>query len=267
VLLIAFIVGIANALARGEQPDCHCFGAIHSAPVGRGQVARNVGLGAVALFVVATGPGPSIDGWIASRNGAELAAGALTVAALGLAWFGLQSWVENRRLREALEEARDIARAVPPGLPAGASAPEFAIRDGGDRQLTLEGLRSRGRPIALVFMRPGCGPCATQVPEFVRWQESLGERLSIGLVGLGALERFEEAASRLHANLSEVLARDGDLARETDELAEVLTAYRIRATPSAVIVNPEGTIASATVDGRPAIEGLIRLALSRRTQT
>jgi hypothetical protein len=86
-------------------------------------------------------------------------------------------------------------------------------------------------------------------------------------VGLGALERFEEAASRLHANLSEVLARDGDLARETDELAEVLTAYRIRATPSAVIVNPEGTIASATVDGRPAIEGLIRLALSRRTQT
>ena len=34
ILLAAFIVGIARALSRGEQPDCHCFGQIHSAPAG-----------------------------------------------------------------------------------------------------------------------------------------------------------------------------------------------------------------------------------------
>src|SRR5579864_2588346 len=26
LLLLGFIAGIARALARGEQPDCHCFG-------------------------------------------------------------------------------------------------------------------------------------------------------------------------------------------------------------------------------------------------
>src|ERR1044072_50194 len=36
LLLLAFIGGIPNALRHGTQPDCHCFGQIHSAPAGRG---------------------------------------------------------------------------------------------------------------------------------------------------------------------------------------------------------------------------------------
>ncbi|MGH2785663.1 MAG: MauE/DoxX family redox-associated membrane protein, partial [Actinomycetota bacterium] len=33
-LLAAFIVGIAVNIAQGRRPDCHCFGQLHSAPVG-----------------------------------------------------------------------------------------------------------------------------------------------------------------------------------------------------------------------------------------
>jgi hypothetical protein len=61
-----------------------------------------------------------------------------------------------------------------------------------------------------------------------------------------------------------VYERDPVLAEEADELNGVLAAYRLTATPSAVLVTPEGTIASATVDGRLAIEALIRLAVTRR---
>ncbi len=32
-LLGLFVVGIAISMARGEAPDCHCFGQIHSEPL------------------------------------------------------------------------------------------------------------------------------------------------------------------------------------------------------------------------------------------
>jgi hypothetical protein len=33
-LLVLFIVAIAVTLARGRKPDCHCFGQLHSKPIG-----------------------------------------------------------------------------------------------------------------------------------------------------------------------------------------------------------------------------------------
>ena len=33
-LLFAFIAGISFNLALGRKPDCHCFGQIHSSPIG-----------------------------------------------------------------------------------------------------------------------------------------------------------------------------------------------------------------------------------------
>src|SRR4051794_17357546 len=40
-LLLAFTGAIVNALARGDAPDCGCFGALQSAAVSRRQVVRN----------------------------------------------------------------------------------------------------------------------------------------------------------------------------------------------------------------------------------
>ena len=49
-LLLVFVAGISYALLRGRTPECHCFGQLHSAPVGlptlrafqraQGEVAR-----------------------------------------------------------------------------------------------------------------------------------------------------------------------------------------------------------------------------------
>src|SRR5450755_1312192 len=33
-LLLVFVVGISSNLARGRAPDCHCFGQLHSEPIG-----------------------------------------------------------------------------------------------------------------------------------------------------------------------------------------------------------------------------------------
>src|ERR1700691_4055383 len=39
-LLVVFIVGISVVLAQGRRPDCHCFGQLHSTPVGSGTLLR-----------------------------------------------------------------------------------------------------------------------------------------------------------------------------------------------------------------------------------
>lgn len=63
VLLVMFIAGIAIALARGKQPDCRCFGALHSAAVGRKTIARDAALAAAAAVVAIDGPGTGVSHW------------------------------------------------------------------------------------------------------------------------------------------------------------------------------------------------------------
>src|SRR4051794_1532261 len=88
VLLVAFTGAIVNALARGEAPDCGCFGALQSAAVGRRQVIRNAVLAALAVFVVAEGPGTAI-----AEDGASPAIVlVLAAAAPALLPLSLQLW-------------------------------------------------------------------------------------------------------------------------------------------------------------------------------
>lgn len=75
VLLVVFSVAIAVSLARGREPDCHCFGQLHSAPAGPTVLLRNVALAAVAGFVV-------VGGWDDAGTSAVAWAGALSDAAL-----------------------------------------------------------------------------------------------------------------------------------------------------------------------------------------
>src|SRR4029079_10513856 len=51
-LLAIFIGLIARSVIRGEKPNCHCFGQLHSTPVGWTTLARNAGLAAIAGLVL-----------------------------------------------------------------------------------------------------------------------------------------------------------------------------------------------------------------------
>src|SRR5438067_5236656 len=54
-LLLLFVGGIGYNLARGRQPDCHCFGQLHSAPAGWPTLLRNLVLATIAGLVVVFG--------------------------------------------------------------------------------------------------------------------------------------------------------------------------------------------------------------------
>src|SRR3954466_9615660 len=264
VLLVAFMVAIVNGLARGNAPDCNCFGRLHSAPAGAGQVVRNAVLAGLAALVIVAGPGWVSDLGSAAGEASKVLALLLGASTLALLVVSVRLWRERRRLRAELGGLRRIANAVPPGLAVGALAPEFAVRGANGDTVTLHDLRSRGKPVALIFGAPGCGPCSALAPDLPRWGEALAGNVTLGLIGIHTYLRYDEAAVRNGSTLREVYESDPELAAESDELFELFDAYRLMATPAAVLVTPEGTIASATVDGKPAIEALIRLAAARR---
>ncbi|MCA1682722.1 MAG: peroxiredoxin family protein [Actinobacteria bacterium] len=249
VLLVAFIAGIVRALSRGQTPDCHCFGQLHSAPAGRGTLARNALLALLAALVALRGPGPTIDGWVAARTAAELVAVGASVAAALLAAVALRLWLDNRRLRR--DSARGHSHAVSP-LPVGAPAPGFSLLDLHGQKVTLESLLARGCPLALVFISPTCGPCQTLLPDLGRWQTVLANDLTVAVVSGGSSEENRPAAEE--HGVSQVLLQ---------QKWEVMEAYGVEATPAAVIVSADGTVASAPAEGAFTIEPLVRLTLRR----
>ncbi|MEJ7786711.1 MAG: TlpA disulfide reductase family protein [Solirubrobacteraceae bacterium] len=254
VLVLVFIAGIGRALARGEAPDCHCFGQIHSAPAGRGTLARNAVLAGLAGVVLWRGPGPSFGMWAEARTSAELVAVVATIAAVVLAATTLGLWRQRRTLRSALTKALEEIAALPPGLPVGTPAPTFALPDLDGEVITLESLCSRGLPVALIFMSTNCGGCHLLLPDLGRWQATLGDRVTLAVLSMGGVE--ENRPTFGEHGISDVMVQ-GDGLQEMND-------YRVQVTPTAIVVNPDGTIGSAPAVGAVTIEPLVRVMLRRQ---
>lgn len=267
LLLGCFAALIGRALIRGEQPDCHCFGQIHSAAAGPKALLRNLALGGLAVFVAAAGwhdPGLSATGWVGSLSATQVAGligGALLGSAVALlGWFSLQLLRQQGRLLlriEALEnspgspQADASAPQMPAGLHVGTPAPEFALKTTDGESFSLQTLRERERPIVLIFSDPQCGPCEALLPEVARWQEEYALTVSVALISRGEVDVNE--ARRLEHGLKLMLL---------EEEREVSHAYRAYGTPSAVIVTPDGLIASALARGAHEIRVTVAQAAS-----
>jgi len=252
LLLLAFMAGIANALRKGEQPDCHCFGQIHSAPAGKSTLIRNGILLAAALVVAIGGSGPAIDDWVSARSAAELVAvgvGILAIAALAYVWTLRK---ENQQLAKNLDIAhRAGATGGRFGLPVGTMAPVFQLPDLSGENVTLNDLLAPDRPILLMFMSPMCGPCHAMLPKLRQWQDTLRDRLTIAVISTGTAEQNQSIAEE---GIEHVLLQ---------EELEVNEAFSVRATPSALVVARDGFIASHVGETEQAIEPLVRAALRR----
>src|SRR5262249_43464272 len=93
-LLLTFTTAIAVSLARGKRPDCHCFGQLHSAPVGPLTVVRNALLLAGAGLIVWRGresPGLNPLEWTSSLSWPQTA-GLISAAAL-LFVLTVEGWI------------------------------------------------------------------------------------------------------------------------------------------------------------------------------
>jgi len=260
-LLVLFIAGISYNLALGRRPNCHCFGQIHSAPIGPGTLVRNFVLLAVATFIVVEGgryPSPSAFAWL----GAMTTAGRLTLATdlilfaliLIQAWFTMHLIRQNGRIITRLRAVEaplgiDGAALVDEhaGLYVGTKAPGFALGslDGG--MVTLNELCDRGLPVMLIFSHPGCGPCAQLMPEVVDWQRNHSEKITIALITKGTDQ--ENRAKHAEYGLRNILL-EGD--------SNISEGYQVGATPGALLVGKDGIVASRVAFGAENIRTLFK---------
>jgi thiol-disulfide isomerase/thioredoxin/uncharacterized membrane protein YphA (DoxX/SURF4 family) len=266
-LLLLFVAGIGANLARGREPECHCFGQLHSAPAGWKTLARNAALAVLAGFLVWQGwngnVGPSTIAWLGelSALGLLALAGGLLVLALlgGQWWFLLHLLRQNGRLLVRIEALEGGALPSTPsqngyarteGLPVGTSAPLLTLRNLQGEKVKLDSKLRLDKPAMILFTDPDCGPCNALLPEVGRWQHEHGRKLAITLVSRGDTE--ENRAKTQEHGLKDVLLQEDWEASE---------GFRVRGTPSAVLVSLDGTIGSPVAGGPEAIRRLLAHAV------
>ena len=55
LLMVTFIGGMLIQMIKGEAPDCHCFGQVHSEPVGPKSLIRNILIGILPVVLLISG--------------------------------------------------------------------------------------------------------------------------------------------------------------------------------------------------------------------
>jgi thiol-disulfide isomerase/thioredoxin/uncharacterized membrane protein YphA (DoxX/SURF4 family) len=245
LLLGLFVLAISVNLARGQTHDCHCFGQLYSRPLGWPTLVRNIIFALAAGFVLwetTLAPSPDIVSTLAALSvvGWELL---ITGVAIIVALF---LYIQHRH-RVAL-----AAEVGPEGLPIDSIAPDFELPayHGGTKSLA-QLLESR-KPLLLLFTSPHCGPCIVIFKEIKEWQEAHKDQLTIAVITRGTVkDNFVNVARN---SLGEVL-----LQKER----EVGEKYGGLATPTGVVVSPDGRIASRVAMGAAEIRTLLDNVLGK----
>ncbi len=270
VLLVLFIIAISANLSLGRNPDCNCFGQLHSEPIGASTLIRNVILTLIAGLVVWQAVAHGNVGADAATLISTLSAFqvfvviALLVLAVVIAlvgWLLMQVMTQQGNLLtrlESLEEHNGVGEANQKpvvGLPVGEEAPDFALPEIFSGQtITLRDLlpsdNSR-KPVVLTFSSPNCGPCKAMIPDYVEWNKRYGHKATMVMVTQGTAE--ENRAKFADFDQKPLVLLQEDM--------EVAQAYRVRGTPSAVAIRFDGSIHEEIAQG----EGDIKVLLEELT--
>jgi thiol-disulfide isomerase/thioredoxin len=269
-LLLVFIADISYNLAHGRRFHCHCFGRLYSAPMGPSALARNTFLALLAALVIWFGRGStclSATSWFMAWSLAQrvtLIAAVIAVALMaGEGWLLLHTLRQQGRLLLRIERVEshltqegmvvEMSEQTQPliGLPVGTKAPAFSGRSLDDETISLDILRTIGKPIILVFVNPTCAPCSVFLPEVGRWQRDYADQLIMSLISRGSIEDNRAKAFKHHITRL-VLQRDNEIDR----------LYGVDRTPSAVLIDLEGFIDSPLAVGAEPIRALVARAAS-----
>ncbi|MFD4351112.1 MauE/DoxX family redox-associated membrane protein [Nocardia sp. NPDC058519] len=245
LLLTVFTAAIVRLLLRGEHPNCSCFGAVSAGPIGPATLVRNGLLVMLAALVT-----------VGALRYPQVPAGLPAEASVGLALIAVLAMVllwtlgELGELRRRVDE-QALSTLGAEGLPVGAVAPEFELLAVEGGRISLESLLAPGKAVLLVFVHPGCELCAALARELPRWQSRVREALTIVLVGNGDLTEHAAWGRAQEVGDIPVLVQQGN---------EAALRYRVRGTPSAVLIGADGRVAGAVARGAIAVRELITSA-------
>ena len=260
LLLTVFIGGMIWQLAKGNAPDCHCFGAIHSEPVSKKSLIRNIVFALLAFFLILQG----IDGQglglteLNSEMAIQLFLGLATIGLLGAVVYYLKKISEQQtqimRRIEVLElissDGKEVERenvgSINDRLPIGARIPEFELKDLNGKTVSSKNLFDNQKPALLFFVSPTCNPCGALLPEIEQWQEDLKDKVEFIYVSNG--NAVENVAKFGGKNFKRILLQ------EDREVAEF---FKSNWTPAAIFINFKGVVGSYPAVGDAAIRELV----------
>lgn len=264
ILLLSFIGGMIWQIVQGRAPDCHCFGQIHSEPVGKKSLARNIGFALLTIVLIAVGQkNQGLD--LANTNSGMLEMVLiLALVVLGVVLLGYLIKLtdqQNEIVRRLglLEFAtgdidpvsRDDAGDPSDGLPIGAPLPEFAIPDLDGKIVHFDHLLSGRKPFLFLFVGPECSPCEELIPEIKEWEAQLSDKLKFVFISHGQV-----AANKI---------KFGDRSRTVlvEPKRDFAESVNAKWTPTALFVDSDGNIASHIAPGDIAIRRLVEQIKSR----
>lgn len=232
VLFVSYLVVIVRALGFDYPVTCSCFGRLGLGEVTRRTAVRNVLLVVLALLAVWSATAPdSVVARLATARAETwlwLALVVLTVAVVVATFGGTKGGplASPTATDEAAEgELVDYARQP---------LPYASLEDETGRSLPLTTLISQGATM-LVFVSPGCGPCATPIERIPAWDELLGPvrvRAVVSMPLEAALGSVPHLAERILHDPQATLARIFGIG-----------------TPGAVLLGGDGLLAGGPVQG------------------
>lgn len=244
VVLLVFVIAISVNLARGHTHDCHCFGQLYSRPLGWPTLARNLVFAFAATFVFWQSQAQGTSDIVTTLATLTLSEWIVLIAAVVVA-VAIMVYLARRGRKAAA-----VPAPLQEGLPVNSEAPAFEVAAYRGGTISLAELLADEKPVLLIFTNPKCGPCVFLFEEIKDWQHEHSEQLTIALLSMGTIkENFVNVARN---SLGQVLLQKN---REVAEL------YRANVTPTAVVVNPEGKIASPLAAGADEIRKLLTTVL------
>jgi hypothetical protein len=218
-LLLLFSTAIGAGLSLDYSLECRCFGQLGEARLGWRTLLRNVVLAGLAAFVVAShrsGDASSAPAWIGAQTD-ELIVGLAVCLALAAAAFLVR---RRSRHRPAVGEPAPVRL--------------FRTIDGDAIDVQAAG------GTLLVFWDVTCTACEQMLPHLSSLDFARGSEISrVIVVSSDTVETIRGAGLALP------VARD-----EGHALAR---AFRIPGKPAAVLLDPEGRIASDVILGTASI--------------
>lgn len=181
--------------------------------------------------------------------GSAVAAGAEAVRALVARAVGLPALHElpaGGRVHGNGHAAAEPIRLARPGIRK--PAPEFSLPDLTGRSINL--LDFRGGKILVLFWNPGCGYCQRMLPDLKAWEA----RPPIGAPKLVVVSTGTVEDNQAMGLQSPVLLDDG---------FTIGTRFGVNGTPTAVLVDAEGKIASEAAAGAEAVLALAANGMDR----
>ncbi len=258
LLLTTFIGGMIWQIVQGNKVDCHCFGQIHSEPVGIKSLVRNIIFALMAVVLLFSGRDNQGLDLAATTPGMVQMVLLLFLVTLGVLLLGYLVKVakqQNEIMRRlgVLEFASSEPGAVErneagdpsDGLPIGAPLPDFAIADLEGQTVHFDQLLTGSRPFLFLFLGAECSPCDQLLPEIEDWEADLSNKLRFVFVSHGSVSVNKDKFGKPGRTV---------LVEKAREFADGVKA---KWTPTALFVDPRGNIASHVAAGDIAIRRLI----------